>query len=125
MVRVQVRHQHDIDVLRAETGAVQVCGEPPVAVVHAEDAPFLGTVILSPWPVSTRIRPADDWNEQRPHLHRDAVLVVGADDALPQNTWHETKEAAAVHQLAAVADDVAGYGTDLEGVWQWSVVRVR
>ena len=41
MVGVQMGHQHDVDILRAETDAAQVRGQAPAAVVHANYAPLL------------------------------------------------------------------------------------
>ena len=113
VVGVEVGHEDDVDVFRSEADAVQVGGETPVVVGHAEDAPLLGGDFVALAGVD-QDQAGGRWDEEGAHLHGDAVFVVGADDAFPEDAGHEAEEAAAVDQLAAVADDVAGDGADLE-----------
>ena len=116
MVRVQMRRQHDIDILRPETDPPHIRLQPPAAVVHAKPAPVLGAYLVSLARVH-QDQPIRRLNQQAAHLSRDPVLLVRTNDPLPQYARHETKETAAVDQLLAVADNMTLNRTDLECIW--------
>ena len=113
VVAVQMGHEHDVDILGAEADAAQVGGQAPAAVVHAEVAALFARELVALAGVD-QDQPGGRLDEQRAHLHGDAVFSVGGDDPLPQQAGHEAEETAAVGQLAAIADDMAGNGADLK-----------
>ena len=115
VVAVEMGHEDDVDVFGAEADASEVGGEAAGGIVHAEVAAVPGGEFVALSGVDED-EAGGGLDEEGAHLHGDAVFSVGADDAFPEDAGHEAEEAAAVDQLAAVADDMAGDGTDLEGV---------
>ena len=112
MVAVKVGQQHEVNILRLETGACQFSDQAQGAVVHPQAGPDFGGQLVAVAGID-QDQPGVGFDQQGAGVDGNLIVLVWWNHLLPERARDQAKEAAAVAVVEAVAQNMAADRTDL------------